>query len=135
MRLSMAQSTLLYIMLFFLYHGISAHEYNFDVLLERTPYAQLLKELMLLTDTIVLLQQKKIDPAEKRFIEDSILGKLVRARQWLEQIDSATILEEDRAYACYWIDLAKKENVPPLLKEEIERFATTLYEQFDIIAV
>jgi hypothetical protein len=97
---------------------------NFDELLEKTTDAQLLKELICMTDTIGLLHHR-MDADERRFIEDSILGKIVRISRLLCQVDKAkTCVDVD--YLNYWLELAKSAHIPQLLVDEI----TILEEKF-----
>lgn len=97
---------------------------DFDELLEKTSYAQLLKELICMTDTIGLLHHR-MDSDERRFIEDSILGKIVRISRLLCQVDKTKVCV-DADYLNYWLELAKSAQIPQLLVDEI----TILEEKF-----
>jgi hypothetical protein len=90
---------------------------DFDELLEKTSYAQLLKELICMTDAIGLLHHR-MDADERRFIEDSILGKMVRISRLLCQIDKAKDCV-DVEYLNYWLELAKSAHIPQLIIDEI----------------
>lgn len=91
---------------------------NFDDLLETTSYAVLLKELISLSDTIGLLRCR-MQKDERRFVEDSILGKAVRVQDLFERTDFACASEDDIEYLYYWISLAKGEVLPQLLSKYI----------------
>lgn len=99
-----------------------------DELLERTTYAELLNELICLTDSIALLEHPRTDHYDKRFIEDSILGKLVRAHAYLNMLTGQEITAHDIAYAQSWIDLAQRSTSQPFLLQEFARFAERLHE-------
>lgn len=90
---------------------------NFDEFLEKTSYAQLLKELICMTDTIGLLHHR-MDADERRLIEDSILGKVVRISRLLCQVDKAKDCV-DVDYLHYWLELAKSAHIPQLIIDEI----------------
>lgn len=96
---------------------------NVDELFERTTYAELLNELICLTDSIALLEHPKTDHYDKRFIEDSILGKLVRAHTYLTHLTNVEMTAQDIAYAQSWIDLAQRSTSQPFLLQELARFA------------
>lgn len=100
---------------------------NFDEVLATTPYATLLKELIGLTDTIGLLRHA-IKKDEHRFIEDSVLGKVVRAKYLIKHVDFDYILPEDIEYLYYWLQVATNEPLSELLNECIVQFKQTLYE-------
>ncbi len=110
---------------------ISVHtlEVNFDELLERTLYAQLLKELICMTDSIGLLKHQ-IDKDERRFIEDSILGKMVRATRLLCTIDADHVPMEDVNYLYYWLEIAKYEELPIELLDEMHALEQRVTEHF-----
>ena len=91
---------------------------KFDELLEKTSYAILLKELISLSDTIGLLHCR-MPKDERRFVEDSILGKAVRVQDLFERTDLACLPEDDVEYLLYWISLAKGEVLPQLLSKYI----------------
>ena len=91
---------------------------NFNELLEKTSYAVLLKELISLSDTIGLLRCR-MQKDERRFVEDSILGKAVRVQDLFERTDLADASEDDIEYLFYWISLAKGEALPELLTKYI----------------
>lgn len=91
---------------------------NFDELLDKTSYAVLLKELISLSDTIGLLRCR-MQKDERRFVEDSILGKAVRVQDLFERTDLACASEDDIEYLFYWISLAKGETLPQLLSKYI----------------
>lgn len=91
---------------------------NFDELLEKTSYAVLLKELIGLSDTIGLLRCR-MQKDERRFVEDSILGKAVRVQDLFERTDFACVSEDDIEYLFYWISLARSEVLPQLLSKYI----------------
>lgn len=91
---------------------------NFDELLEKTSYAVLLKELISLSDTIGLLHCR-MQKDERRFVEDSILGKVVRVQDLFGRTDLAHLPEDDVEYLLYWISLAKGEVLPQLLSRHI----------------
>ena len=93
-------------------------EPDFDEILNRTPYASLLKEIICLTDTIGLLRHYVAED-ERRFIEDSILGKIVRAQRLMNKIDFVRILPEDIDYLYYWLKVATAEKLPALLTQQI----------------
>ena len=110
---------------------MSAHtlEVNFDELLERTSYAQLLKELICMTDAIGLLKHQ-MDKNERRFIEDSILGKTVRVTRLLFDIDTDHVPMEDVNYLYYWLELAKHEELPIELLDEMHALEQKVIEHF-----
>jgi hypothetical protein len=91
---------------------------NFDDLLEKTSYAVLLKELISLSDSIGLLRCR-MQKDERRFVEDSILGKAVRVQDLFQRTDLACASEDDIEYLYYWISLAKGEVLPQLLSKYI----------------
>lgn len=97
--------------------SLHGNKVDFDELLEKTSYAQLLKELICMTDTIGLLHHR-MDADERRFIEDSILGKMVRISRLLCQVDKAKLCV-DVDYLSYWLELAKSATIPQLLMDEI----------------
>lgn len=104
-------------------------EVNFDELLERTSYAQLLKELICMTDAIGLLKHQ-MDKDERRFIEDSILGKTVRVIRLLCDIDTDHVPMEDVNYLYYWLELAKHEELPTELFDEMHALEQKVIEHF-----
>jgi len=135
MKVSMMLQKAVYLYVCCLFFPVAADEHPFDVLLERTPYAQLLKEVILLADTLVLLRaHNKVSKSERRTIEDMILGKVVRARSLMKEVTPHTVPEEDVDYMLYWLDLAQKEQVAPLVRESIVQLATDLHAHFDSIA-
>lgn len=99
-----------------------------DEILERTTYAELLNELICLTDSIALLEHPRTNYYDKRFIEDSILGKLVRAHAYLNMLTEQEMNIHDIAYAQSWIDLAQRSTAQPFLLQEFARFAARLHE-------
>jgi hypothetical protein len=99
-----------------------------DALLERTTYAELLNELICLTDSVALLEHPKTEYYDKRFIEDSILGKLVRAHAYLNILKNKEVTAHEIAYAQSWIDLAQRSTSQPFLLQEFARFAERLHE-------
>lgn len=101
-----------------------------DELLERTTYAELLNELICLTDSIALLEHPKTEHYDKRFIEDSILGKLMRAHAYLNKLNDEEVTAHDIAYAQSWIDLAQRSTSQPFLLQEFTRFAERLHELY-----
>ena len=111
--------------------AISVHtiEVDFDELLERTSYAQLLKEIICMTDTIGLLKHQ-IDKDERRFIEDSILGKMVRVTRLLLDIDVDHVPTEDVNYLHYWLELAQHEELPIELLDEMHALEQRVIEHF-----
>lgn len=100
---------------------------NFDEFLDKTEYAVLLKELIGLTDTIGLLSCR-MDKSERRFVEDSILGKVVRAEYLLKGIQPALLGEDEREYLEYWVRLAKVEDLPQLVYDQITRLEESFYQ-------
>lgn len=96
---------------------IKSDEADFNELLEKTPYAHLLKELICMTDAIALLNHH-MDRDERRLIEDSILGKIVRITKLIPQLDNCTAAI-DVSYIHYWFKLAKTAALPPLILEEL----------------
>lgn len=111
-------------------HTFSVVELTFDVLLEKTNYAQMLKELICMTDSLELLNHAHIDKDEKRFIEDSILGKMVRIRSLLQSIEAQRVPPEDIRYLFYWIDLAKNEETASLIVEQLDVLEQAIQEHF-----
>ncbi len=111
--------------------AISAHtvEVNFDELLEKTSYAQLLKELICMTDAIGLLKHQ-MDKDERRFIEDSILGKTVRVTRLMFDIDADHVPTEDINYLYYWLELAQHEELPTELLDEMYTLEQKVIEHF-----
>lgn len=101
----------------------------FDELLEKTPYAQLLKELICMTDAIGLLHHR-MDNDERKLIEDSILGKIVRISRLLSKVDNESP-SIDLDYLNYWIGLAKSAKIPPLLADEIDLLEQKVQDHFD----
>lgn len=89
-----------------------------EVVLDKTPYAILLKELIGLSDSIVLLR-RRMEPAERRFVEDSILGNIVRLQHMLQSIAFTEFQDEEIEYLRYWIALAKAEVHPGLMYENM----------------
>jgi hypothetical protein len=98
-----------------------------DEFLERTAYAELINELICLTDCVALLEHPKTDRYDKRFIEDSVLGKLVRAHNYLDQLNIQEVTAHDIAYAQSWIDLAQRSTSQQVLLQEFARFAERLF--------
>jgi hypothetical protein len=98
---------------------------NFDEILDKTPYASLLKELICLTDTIGLLRHR-IKADERRFIEDSVLGKMVRVKQLIKQIDFTDVVQDDIDYLYYWLAVATTETLPELLMQQIDELKCSL---------
>ena len=96
---------------------------NFDELLETTSYAVLLKELIGLSDTIGLLRCRRMPKDERRFVEDSVLGKVIRVQDLFERTDFVCMSEDDAEYLLYWILLAKKEVLPELLEKHVSSLA------------
>lgn len=105
---------------FFIGCSVRAEEQtvNFDDLLDKSSYAVLLKELISLSDSIGLLRCR-MQKDERRFVEDSILGKAVRVQDLFERTDLACASEDDIEYLYYWISLAKGEVLPQLLSKYI----------------
>ena len=93
-----------------------------DELLERTHFAQLIGELIGLTDTLALLEHPRTDPYDKRFLEDSILGKLMRARIHLHNVHADSITSEEIMYAQSWIALASQSTKQQFLLEQFAQF-------------
>ena len=105
------------------------HQINFDAFLEKTSYAVLLKELIGLTDTIGLLRCR-MPKDERRFVEDSILGKTVRVRELFKHTDLTLSHEDDIKYLSYWIALAKEEALPELLAKYITDLERVFYKMY-----
>lgn len=111
--------------------NVVADVHRYDELLDRTAYAQLLKELIGINDLIGLLKHQ-IDADERRFIKDCILGKTVRAMHAFALIESGYVSAEDIDYLYYWLDLAMhEENLDPVLVFEL----TALKKKLDMICV
>ncbi len=104
-------------------------EVNFDELLERTSYAQLLKELICMTDAVGLLKHK-MDKDERRFIEDSILGKMVRVARLLCNIDADHVPDEDVNYLYYWLNIAKYDGLSVELLDEMNLLEQKVVNHF-----
>ncbi len=100
---------------------------NFDEILAATPYAALLKELICLTDTIGLLRHK-IPVDEHRFIEDSVLGKTLRAKRLIDQVDFERTLQEDIDYLYYWLSVARSEPLSEFLHNQIAELEHALQQ-------
>ena len=101
---------------------------DFDILLDKTSYALLLKELISLSDAIGLLKHR-MENDERRFVEDSILGKAVRVEHMLTDIDFSDLSEDDVNYLLYWISLAKEERLPQLVSARIN-YLEDLYMRY-----
>lgn len=110
---------------------VASAEINFDELLERTSYAQMLKELICMTDAIGLLKHH-MDQDERRFIEDSILGKIVRVTRLLSDVRVHHVSSEDVDYLHYWLELAQQEDLPHELQDEIFMLDQKVMEYFSL---
>lgn len=104
-----------------------AQKIDFDELLEKTAYAVLLKELISLSDTIGLLHCR-MPKDERRFVEDSILGKVVRVQHVFDQVDMQKLSEDEREYVYYWVKLAQAETLPGLLHRQVTRLEQVFYD-------
>ncbi len=100
---------------------------NFDEILAATPYAALLRELICLTDIIGLLRHK-IPEDEHRFIEDSVLGKTLRAQRLIDQVDFERTLQEDIDYLYYWLSVARSEPLSELLQYQMSELERALQQ-------
>lgn len=98
----------------------------FDDLLQTTPYAQLLKEVICMADAIGLLNHR-INDDEHRFIEDSVLGKITRISRLLAGMNYQDCTSVDIAYLEYWFDLAKGATTSPIILQEIATLEQNLY--------
>jgi hypothetical protein len=114
----MRQARMLCISFFLFFTSQLVGTIDFDAWLDRTSYAFLLKELIALSDTIGLLHCR-LDKDERRFVEDSILGKVVRVQELVKHTDLQGVSQDDLAYLHYWISLAKGESLPELLHKQV----------------
>lgn len=98
-----------------------------DEFFTNSSYAQLLKEVIIMADTVGLLDNH-IEDDERHFIHDSILGKILRISRLIPHMDPDT--EVDKAYLIYWLDLAKYGNVPQFIADELSLLACMLNNHF-----
>lgn len=117
------------ILLFLYIPSVLTNRVDIDIFLDKTSYALLLKELIGLSDTIGLLRCR-LDKDERRFIEDSILGKVVRIQDILQNVDLKDALQDDLTYLHYWIALAKKEALSELLYKQLLNLEELFVQNF-----
>lgn len=117
-------------------YGASVQEQSVAVhaLLAKTPYAVLLNEVIGLSDAVGLLRHR-MQKDERRLIEDSILGRAVRVRHLLENLDCAELYDEDVAYLLSWLSLARAEKLPLLLAQQIAGLEDAVYRYAENVCV
>lgn len=108
-------------------HSISQATIALEELYTNSSYAQLLKEVIIMADTVGLLDNR-IDEDERYFIQDSILGKILRISRLIAHMSPDA--DVDKTYLTYWLDLARYGNVSSFIAHEIATLARVLEDHF-----
>lgn len=98
-----------------------------DEFFTHSSYAQLLKEVIIMADTVGLLDNR-LNEDERYFIQDSILGKILRISRLIVHMEPT--MDVDKAYLMYWLDLAKSGNIPSFIADEISSLAHIVNDHF-----